>query len=137
VAAVVGDQVGFLLGRKTGHLVSGRKDSWLFKKRHLDSAHAFYEKHGGKAVVLARFVPILRTFVPFVAGMAEMHYSTFVRWNIFGGVLWVFSMILLGAYLGTTPLADQLHKVIVVVVLVSILPLVFSAGKAILKGRSS
>jgi membrane-associated protein len=132
IAAVVGDQVGYILGRKTGSLIYQRKDSFFFKKKYLDDAKAFFDHHGPKALIFARFVPIFRTFVPFTAGMGQMDYKKFVRYNVIGGVLWIFSMILLGHYLGTTPLADQLHKVIVVVVFVSILPMLFTLAKRLL-----
>lgn len=130
VAAVVGDQVGYLLGTKTGHLVYARKDGFFFKRKHLDAAHSFYEKHGAKALILARFVPIMRTFVPFAAGMAQMNYRDFVRYNVLGGVLWVCSMIFMGYFLGMTPLANKIDKVIVVVIAVSLIPLVVSGFKA-------
>lgn len=129
VAAVVGDQVGFYLGRKAGKLIYQRPDSFFFKKKHLKDAHDFFEKHGPKALIFARFVPIFRTFVPFTAGIGQMNYAKFVRYNVVGGILWIFSMVLLGYYLGTTPLANELHKVIIVVVFVSILPIVFSFAK--------
>jgi membrane-associated protein len=132
VAAVVGDQVGYLLGRKAGPFIFRREDSFFFKKAHLVSAQAFYEKYGARALILARFVPIFRTFVPFAAGMAHMRYSRFVRFNVIGGLLWIFSMLLLGYGLGHTPLADQLHKIILVVVFVSILPIVFTSAKKVL-----
>jgi membrane-associated protein len=132
VAAIVGDQVGFYLGRKAGKLIYERPDSFFFKKKHLKEAHDFFEKHGPKALIFARFVPIIRTFVPFTAGIGQMNYSKFVRYNVVGGLLWIFSMVLLGYYLGTTPLANELHKVIVVVVFVSVLPIFFSFAKRFL-----
>ncbi len=135
-AAIVGDQVGYLLGKKTGHLAFQKEDSRFFKKKHLVAAHEFYEKHGARALIIARFVPILRTFVPFAAGVAEMDYRHFVRYNVVGGLLWVLSMTLLGYALGHTELANQLHKIIIVVVFVSILPLIFSAYKALQQKRA-
>ncbi len=129
-AAVIGDQVGFVLGRKAGPMIFNRQDSRFFKKKHLLAAHKFYEKHGGKAIIIARFSPFLRTFVPFAAGIADMSYWDFVKFNVVGGVLWVFSMVLLGHFLGLSPLANQLHKIIVVVVGLSLLPIVISAWKA-------
>jgi membrane-associated protein len=136
VAAVVGDQLGYILGAKTGDLILQRPDGMFFKKKHLTAAHEFYEKHGSKAIVLARFVPILRTFVPFAAGMAKMSYSGFVRFNVIGGILWVSSMILLGYFVGMTPLGQQLHRVILVVIFVSVLPLFISVGKAWMRLRA-
>jgi membrane-associated protein len=126
IAAVVGDQVGFVLGRKTGPMIFTREDSLLFKMKHVRAAHEFYEKHGGRALILARFIPIFRTFVPFSAGVAKMEYKSFVRYNVVGGVAWVLSMILLGYFLGLTPLANQLHKIILVVIVVSCIPLMKS-----------
>ncbi len=124
IAAVVGDQFNFYLGNKTGNAIWDRPDSRFYKRKHMEEAHAFYEKWGGVAIVAARFVPILRTFVPFVAGVARMPYRNFVMWNIFGGVGWVTSVLWLGYYLGQTRFAQSLDKVIVIVILVSFLPIV-------------
>ncbi|MBS1985636.1 MAG: VTT domain-containing protein [Bdellovibrionales bacterium] len=135
MAAVIGDQLGYVLGVKTGSIVAHRPDSLFFKKKHLAAAHEFYERHGAKALVLARFAPIFRTFVPFAAGMAGMNYGSFVRYNVIGGLLWVNSMVLIGYGLGHSPLADQVHKIIVVVVFLSILPILISAAKAFLAKR--
>ncbi|TMA48265.1 MAG: DedA family protein, partial [Deltaproteobacteria bacterium] len=101
-----------------------REDSLLFKRRHLLRAHAFYERHGGKTIILARFMPIIRTFAPVVAGVGEMRYRRFVAFNVVGGFLWVWSMALLGFSLGhTIPDIDRhIHLVILVVVFLSILP---------------
>lgn len=126
ICAVVGDQVGYLIGRSAGHALYKREDSMFFKKKHLQKAHEFYEKYGGKTIVIARFVPIVRTFAPAVAGAAEMNYRRFVSFNIFGGILWVFSTVLLGFFMGRLIGAERLNKhihiVIVVVVFLSILP---------------
>ncbi len=129
VCAVVGDQVGFLIGRKAGQALYRREDSFFFRKRHLERAHEFYEKYGGKTIVLARFIPIVRTFAPAVAGAASMNYRRFVSYNVFGGVLWVCSMILLGYWLGSAiPDIDRhIHLVIIVVVFLSILPPIVEA----------
>ncbi len=136
IAAVVGDQVGFYLGRKAGPMIYKKEDSFFFKKKHLKAAHDFYEEKGGSALIIARFVPILRTFVPFAAGMADMDYKSFVRFNIIGGVAWVVSMLLIGYFLGLSPLADQLHKIILVVIFVSVLPLVKGAYSTWRKSRA-
>jgi membrane-associated protein len=137
IAAVVGDAVGYSIGRRAGPLLFRREDSRLFKKKHLLRAKAFYEKHGGKTIIIARFVPIIRTFAPTVAGAAEMPYSRFAMFNIVGGVLWVWSMVLagyslravFGLVLGREVTEDEmtsyLHYVIVVVVFLSLLPAVF------------
>lgn len=135
IAAVVGDQVGFYLGSKSGDRIWKRPDGRFYKRRHLEEAHAFYERWGGIAVVAARYVPILRTFVPFAAGMARMPYRSFVWWNVFGGILWITSLLWLGYFLGGTKLADRLDKIIVVVILVSVLPLAFGVVKRILFPR--
>src|SRR5262245_8105951 len=121
LAAVAGDQTGYIIGRQAGDALSVRYARF---KTHLDRAHTFYEKYGAKTVVLARFIPIVRTFVPAVAGAARMNYSRFVTYNIMGGVLWVFSTTLLGYAVGRTiPDIDRyLHWVIAVVVLLSISP---------------
>jgi membrane-associated protein len=129
VAAIVGDQLGFYLGHKVGDRIWERPDGKLYKKAHLVEAHDFYLKYGGPSVVAARFVPILRTFVPFVAGVARMPYKRFVTWNILGGVVWITSMLWLGYFLGQTTYANRLDKLIVLVILISVLPLVFGAVK--------
>lgn len=101
VAAVLGDTVGYWFGAKTGPLLFKREDSLLFKRRHLIKANIFYEKHGGKTITLARFLPIIRTFAPIVAGAAEMKYRRFVLFNLLGGMLWAAGMTLLGFFLGS------------------------------------
>ena len=124
VAAIVGDTVGYYIGRMTGPRIFTREDSLFFNKKHLYRAHAFYEKHGGKTIVLARFMPIVRTFAPVVAGVAEMKYRSFLIYNVFGGLLWVWSMLFTGYFLGRyIPGIDQhIEKVILVVIFLSILP---------------
>jgi membrane-associated protein len=123
-AAVIGDQVGYYIGLRTGPRIFTREDSLLFKRAHLMRAHAFYEKHGGKTIILARFVPVIRTFAPVVAGVGDMEYRKFVSYNVIGGILWVWSTSLLGYSLGrVVPDIDRhIHLVIVVVVFLSILP---------------
>ena len=124
VAAIVGDTLGYYIGRMTGPRIFTREDSLFFNKKHLYRAHAFYEKHGGKTIVLARFMPIVRTFAPVVAGVAEMQYRSFIIYNVFGGLLWVWSMLFTGYFLGRyIPGIDQhIEKVILVVIFLSILP---------------
>lgn len=136
IAAVIGDQVGFLLGRKTGPKIFDKPDNRFFKKKYALEAHAFYEKHGGKAILLARFVPIMRTFVPFIAGVANMSYRKFFTYNIFGGIFWVLSMTMLGYFLGRSPWGEKLHLIILVVVFISILPMVFGIAKRLLSGTA-
>lgn len=126
ICAVVGDQVGYLIGRSAGHALYKRDDSMFFKKKHLQKAHDFYEKYGGKTIVIARFVPIVRTFAPAVAGAAEMNYRRFVSFNVFGGILWVCSTVLLGYFMGRLIGAERvnkyIHVIIIAVVFLSILP---------------
>jgi membrane-associated protein len=137
VAAVVGDAVGYYTGHKLGPRLFTRQKSLLFRPSHLRKAHEFYEKYGGKTIIIARFVPIVRTFAPIVAGAAQMSYRRFVVYNVLGGFLWVFSMILAGYYLGTVienalgvKLEEHIEKVVVVVVALSLLPPVIEYLKA-------
>lgn len=137
VAAVVGDTVGYLSGRKLGEKVFTRPKSRFFNPNHLKKAHAFYEKHGGKTIVLARFVPIVRTFAPIVAGAADMKYRDFIFYNISGGLLWISSMLFAGYFLGGVvesafgiKLEEHIDKVVIVVVFLSILPIIFEYIKA-------
>ncbi|MEW6111407.1 MAG: VTT domain-containing protein [Thermodesulfobacteriota bacterium] len=135
-AAIIGDQVNYVLGRKAGEAVFSRPDGRLVKRKYLEEARDFYKKHGGAAILLARFVPFLRTFVPFVAGVAEMPYRRFVAFNVIGGASWVVSMVLIGYFLGSTPLANNLHGVIMVVVAISVMPIVIGALKQLWARRS-
>jgi len=127
VAAVIGDQVNYGLGRKVGDVVYSRPDGRLVKRRHFEEARSFYGAHGASSIVIARFVPILRTFVPFVAGVAQMPYRRFVAFNVVGGASWVVSMVLIGYFLGQTSLAKNLHGIIMVVVAISLVPLAVGA----------
>lgn len=136
-AAIVGDQVGFVLGRQTGNAIWERPDGRFYKRRYMEEAHEFYAKWGGLAIVGARFVPVLRTFVPFAAGVARMPYQNFVFWNIGGGVVWITSLLWIGYFLGQTSLAKSIDKVIVIVVLVSVLPLVFGVAKRLFFGAAA
>ena len=122
-AAIFGDQVGYLLGRKIGIKIFDRPDGRLFKKKYVSEAHGFYEKHGGKAIILARFIPVLRTFVPFIAGVAVMSYRKFFVFNIIGGISWVLSMTMLGYFIGQSPLSEKLHQIILIVIAISLLPM--------------
>ncbi|MBV6480104.1 MAG: Protein DedA [Ignavibacteria bacterium] len=125
VAAIVGDQVGYLFGKKTGPKLFKREKSLLFDKDHLLKAKEFYEKYGGRAIIYARFVPFARTFAPIVAGVGQMEYKKFVLFNIFGGILWVFSMCLLGYFFGNIPFVKKnFEYVIIGVILLSITPIV-------------
>lgn len=132
VAAVVGDQVGYVIGRKAGDALYRREDSRFFKRKHLVAAHEFYEKYGGKTIFLARFVPIIRTFAPTVAGAARMDYRKFVFYNIAGGISWVFSMVGGGYLLGQTfpGLKKHIELVVLGIIFVSVLPIAWEAWKA-------
>lgn len=124
VAAIVGDSVGYNIGRRSGPHIFSREDSLFFDKKHLLRAQAFYERHGGKTIILARFMPIVRTFAPVVAGVGRMEYRKFVVFNIVGGTLWIWSMLLIGWALARTvpAVAQHIEKVILVVIFLSILP---------------
>ena len=124
VAAITGDQLGYYIGYRTGPRIFRREDSFFFKRQHLLRAKQFYERHGGKTIILARFMPIVRTFAPVVAGVGQMEYRRFVLFNVAGGFLWVWSMCLLGYSLGhAIPDIDRhIHLVIAVVIFLSILP---------------
>jgi membrane-associated protein len=131
-AAVIGDGVGYLTGSKMGPHLFKRPKSLLFKPSHLQKAREFYDKYGGKTIIIARFVPIVRTFAPIVAGAAGMPYRTFVVYNIIGGFLWVFTMILGGFFLGRAfPfLREHLEIVVIVIVLLSLIPAVIEIIKS-------
>lgn len=129
LCAVAGDQLGYWIGRRAGVALFKRNDSLLFKKRYLEKAHEFYSKYGGKTVILARFVPIIRTFASPVAGIGRMNYRRFLSYDIFGGFLWVWSMVLLGYFLASTipEIEKRIHIVIAVIVLLSIVPAIIEA----------
>lgn len=129
LCAIAGDQLGYLVGWKMGEALYRREDSRFFKKRHLQEAHEFYERYGGKTVILARFVPIIRTFCPPVAGAARMRYRAYLAYDIAGGFLWVWGMTLLGYTLGrTVPNIDKrIHYVIAAVIVASFIPAVYHA----------
>lgn len=134
-SAIIGDSVNYSIGFKSGPKIFNREESWLFHKDHLLKAQQFYEKHGGKTIILARFMPIIRTFAPTVAGVGKMDYSRFLLFNIVGGIGWVFSMVLIGYFLPTLinpalrpvfgpgfDVQDHVEKVVILVVLLSISP---------------
>jgi membrane-associated protein len=130
--AVLGDAVSYTIGARAGPHLFNRPRSRLFRPEHLHAAHAFYERHGGKAIIIARFMPLVRTFVPVVAGVAGMSYRRFATYNVVGAAAWVLSMTLLGYGLGNTipDLDKHIEKVVVLVVLVSLLPGVFEYWRA-------
>jgi membrane-associated protein len=131
LCAVVGDQLGYYIGKKTGQALFTREDSLLFKRSHVLRAQQFYERYGAKTIVIARFVPIVRTFAPVVAGVGNMNYRRFVTYNIVGGILWVFSMSLTGYLLGSVvpEIEKHLHYVIALVIFLSILPAFIEAWR--------
>lgn len=125
-AAVLGDTVNYELGKWLGPKVFSRKDSWLLNQNHLHKAHVFYEKYGGKTIILARFIPIIRTFAPFVAGIGKMTYLHFISYNIIGAVVWVFLFSLGGYFFADLPLVqNHFHYVIVGIIVISVLPAVY------------
>ena len=145
-AAVIGDTVGYHIGWKAGPALFNRPSSRFFKRDHLLKARAFYDRHGGKTIVIARFIPIVRTFVPVVAGAARMEYRTFLAYNVAGGVGWIVSMLLLGYMLDPLlqqvfgpqfQIAKHIDKVIVVVVGLSVLPIVWKAYKGWRAGQTA
>ena len=131
LCAVAGDQLGYFVGWKAGESLYRREDSRFFKKKHLERAHEFYETYGGKTIILARFVPIIRTFCPPVAGAAKMSYWRYLTYDIVGGFLWIWSMVLVGYTLGrTVPNVDKkIHYIIAGVIVVSLIPAAYHAWK--------
>jgi membrane-associated protein len=127
-AAIAGDAVAYFVGRKVGPALFNKPESRFFKPKYAKMAHEFYEKHGGKAIIIARFVPIVRTYVPVIAGVGQMPYKRFGAYNVVGGAAWVTSMIAVGYFLGELaaahgfPLDKHLEKVIIVVVFLSLVP---------------
>ena len=133
LASIIGNQVAFFIGRRTGRALYARPDSRWFKRKHLEQAQAYYDRHGGKTIVIARFMPIIRTFAPVVAGIADMKPALFLFYNIVGGTAWVWSMLLIGYLLAVhvPVVGEHIEALIVVIVLISLMP----AGIAWLKQR--
>ncbi len=125
--AILGDAIGFSIGYKAGPMIFNRKQSFFFRRDHLVATQAFYEKHGGKTIILARFMPFARTFAPVVAGVGRMTYRRFAMFNILGGVAWVFSMTFLGYFLGKIFDAKQIEKVVYLIIFISVAPVAFGA----------
>lgn len=131
ISSILGDQSGYYLGRRTGPRVFARPDSLLFKREYVTRTQEFYQKHGGKTLIYAKFVPIVRTFAPFMAGVGGMQYSRFVSFNVIGGLGWVLSMTLAGYYLGSIPvIRSNFEKVVLGIVFLSVAPLVLHYFKA-------
>ena len=138
IAAIAGDQVGYVFGNRVGPALFSRPDSRFFKQSNVDKAHEFFDRHGPRAIVLARFVPIVRTFTPIVAGVSKMEYRTFVRWNVVGGTLWAWGVTLLGYFLGQVDVIEEnLEAAILLVVAISCLPIGFELLKARREKRHS
>jgi membrane-associated protein len=130
-AAILGDSTGFLLGRQTGPKIFSRPDSHFFKQEYVTRTHAFYQKYGGKTIVYARFVPIVRTFAAFIAGVGKMPYLKFLPFSVCGGVGWIFAMTMLGYSLGNVPFIHRnFDKVILLIIFVSLLPTIIEVFKA-------
>ena len=132
-AAILGDAVNFRIGHYVGPPIFEKDYRWL-KRKHLLAAQAFYERHGGKAIILARFIPIIRTFAPFVAGVAGMRQTRFTFFNVAGALLWVFSLVSAGYFLGSRPFVQENFSLIIYgIIIVSVLPVVFETLKHMLK----
>ena len=132
-AAIIGNATGYYIGHRTGMRLYSRPDSLLFRREHLQMTREYYEKHGGKTIILAQFIPILRTFAPVVAGVGEMGYRQFATYNVVGAILWVGSMVTAGYMLGNAipNIESRIHYVVAVVIFISLLP----PGIALLKAR--
>ena len=139
VAAIVGNQVGYLIGSKAGPALFNRPNSKLFKRENVESAHAFFEKHGGKALILARFVPIIRTFVPVIVGVAQMSKRKFFTYNVIGAVLWGGGVTLLGYLLGDKVpwVKDNLDIIFIAIVLVSVIPIAIEVIRGAIAKRQA
>ena len=135
-AAVIGDSVNYEIGKWLGPKVFTRKDSWLLNQNHLHKAHAFYEKYGGKTIILARLIPIIRTFAPFVAGIGKMTYLHFISYNIIGAAAWVLLFIFGGYWFADLPLVqNHFHYVIVAIIVISVLPAIYEVWAERRKSR--
>jgi len=131
-ASILGDGIGFYLGTTLGYSLFKKSNSRIFRREYLERTHAFYEKHGGKTIIYAKFVPIIRTFAAFIAGVGKMQYSRFLAFNVFGAIGWVTSMILLGYLLGNIPvIRHNFEKVVLLIIALSLLPAVLH----VLQGR--
>jgi membrane-associated protein len=131
VAAVIGDTLNYWLGARIGPAVFKRNDSIFLRQKHLERAHAFFEKYGGRAIILARFVPIVRTFVPFVAGVGQMTYRRFLAYNVIGGFIWIYFFTYAGFLFGNQPFVQKNFKlVILAIIILSVLPMVIEGWRA-------
>ena len=138
LAAIAGNQTGYAIGRKAGPAIFNRPDSKLFKKEHVERTAAFFERHGGKAVTLAQFVPIVRTFTPVMAGVGKMHYRHFFIFNAIGATFWAFAITWLGYFLGSIEwIQKNIETMILAIVLVSVLPMITAWAQAKIKARKN
>jgi membrane-associated protein len=136
VVAVLGDQCAYFIGRRIGPALFDKEDSRFFKKRYVSESHAFFERHGPKTIILARFVPIVRTFTPVLAGVSTMRYPVFLGFDIIGGVLWGAGVTLLGYFLGNVPFVkNHIELVILLIVFLSVLPGLTAVGRNMLNRR--
>jgi len=130
-AAILGDAVNYSIGKYAGHKLFSNKDSRIFRREYLDKTHKFYEKYGGKTIILARYVPIVRTFAPFVAGMSTMTYRKFAIYNVVGAVVWVVSVCGAGVLFGNIPVVKKnFSAVVLAIIVISVLPMVYEIWKA-------
>jgi membrane-associated protein len=131
IAAILGDTVNYAAGYWIGPRVFHREDSWLLNKEHLERTHRFYEKYGAKTIIFARFVPIIRTFAPFIAGIGQMTYARFLTYNVVGGVVWIFAFVYAGYFFGNMPIVkDNFSLVILAIIAISLLPAVIEFLRA-------
>ena len=138
VVAVLGDQCAYFIGRRIGPALFDKEDSRFFKKRYVSESHAFFERHGPKTIILARFVPIVRTFTPVLAGVSAMRYPVFLGFDIIGGVLWGAGVTLLGYFLGTVPFVkSHIELMILLIVFLSVLPGLTAVGRNMLNRRGT
>ena len=127
LASVLGNQINFLVGRAIGPRIFTAKSSWLFNKKYLEETHAFYEKHGGKTIIFARFIPIIRTFAPFIAGIGKMELGQFSLYNLVSAVLWIGSLLSFGYFLGSLPIIKEHFSLVIYgVIFISLMPPIFA-----------
>jgi membrane-associated protein len=138
VAAILGDAVNYSVGYKLGPAVFRSERNWLFNKKHLLKTQNFYERYGGKTIIIARFIPIIRTFAPFVAGIGKMSYRRFFAFNVIGAVVWVVSLVTVGYVFANHPFVKkQFHLVIFGIIFLSILPAIIEIGRELLRSRKA
>ena len=136
LAAVIGNQTGYFIGRKAGPAIFNKPDSRLFKREYVERTSAFFERHGGKAVTLAQFVPIVRTFTPVIAGVGKMHYRHFITFNVLGATLWAFGITWLGYFLGSFEwIRENIDTMILAIVFISVAPMLISGISQLIKSR--